>query len=112
MVGRLLPQAALLFLAPLLFSPLAILQLACERQDVVLPNLKALRVHELALVASAIAAFQSDSGREVEDVLGPRATQTLEVSWSGASPSVRLLLLLVFRSLSYPLKVVPLHLSR
>ena len=31
----------------LLFSPLAtILQLACERQDVVLPNLKALRVHE------------------------------------------------------------------
>ena len=65
----------------------------------------------LALVASAIAAFQPDSGREVEDVLGPRATQTLEVSWSGASPSVRLLLLLVFRSLCYPLKVVPLHLS-
>ena len=37
----------LLLFTPLLFSPLAtILQLACERQDVVLPNLKALRVHE------------------------------------------------------------------
>ena len=40
-------QTHLLLLGPLLFSPLsAILQLACECQDVVLPNLKALRVHE------------------------------------------------------------------
>ena len=66
----------------------------------------------LALVASSVAALEPDSGGKVEDVLSPCATQTLEVSWSGASPPVRLLLLLVFRSLCYPLKVVPLHLSR
>ena len=64
MVTRLLPQVALLgktnyfedgillrnhllFLAPLLFASLAtVLQLADESQDVVLPYLKALRVHE------------------------------------------------------------------
>jgi len=113
MVTRLFPQVALLFLAPLLFASLAtVLQLADESQDVVLPNLEALRVHELALVTSAITALQPHCGRQVEDVLRPCASKTLEVFWSRASPSVCLLLLLIFCPLSDPLEVIPFHLPR
>ena len=121
--------AHLLLLRPLLLASLAsVLQLAHEGKDVVLPELKTLRVHEpeggkrveieenlfhlLALVTSAIAALEPHRGGEVEDVLGPCAAQTLEVFWSCASPSVCLLLLLVLGPLSDALQVVTLHLPR
>ena len=121
--------AHLLLLRPLLLASLAaVLQLADEGKDVVLPQLKTLRVHEpeggkrveieenllhlLALVTSAIAALEPHRGGEVEDVLGPCPAQTLKVFWSCASPSVCLLLLLVLRPLSDAFQVVTLHLPR
>ena len=121
--------AHLLLLRPLLLASLAaVLQLAHEGKDVVLPELKTLRVHEpeggkrveieenllhlLALVTSAIAALEPHRGGEIEDVLGSCSAQTLEVFWSRASPSVCLLLLLIFCPLSDPLEVIPFHLPR
>jgi len=113
MIVGLPPQTRLLLLRPLLLASLAaVLQLAHEGKDVVLPELKTLRVHELALVTSAIAALEPHRGGEVEDVLGSCPAQTLEVFWSCASPSVCLLLLLVLGPLSDPLQVVTLHLPR